>query len=285
MSVVIYTDSTCDGKKDWYAQHDVHLLPLTYLIGEEEFVDSVEDDEILAFYQKVKEGAMPKTSAVNTEAFIASWTPHLEAGNDVVFMGLGKKLSATTCNAQNAAKELQKSYPERQVVVVDSKNAAGAITDMILRACQWREQGLSAREIGEQLEQAADHYQTWVCVDDLQHLKRGGRLSSAAAVIGSILNIKPIITIDHQGCLEAVGKVKGSKKAIKFFMEKLRENAANPREDPIWISYGLLDDTANEIEKAIKQEFHNDNITKRHIGCVLSSHAGPYTAALFFRSK
>lgn len=285
MSVIIYTDSTCDCKNEWYEKMNVTMIPLTYLIEDEEFVDNVEKEDLMTFYEKMINGAMPKTSAINTETFISSWTPHLENGNDIVYTGLAKKLSATCGNAETAAEILKEKFPDRDIIVLDSKNTTAGLTDIITRLCEYRDQGLSAKEIGEKLAEIREHYEGWVCVNDLAHLRKGGRISGASAAIGSILNIKPIILLNHEGALDVVSKVKGDKKAVKLFIDKLKENAADPVNDPIWVAHCYSDEMANNVIDAIKNEFNNKNIFVKHVGGVISSHTGPYTTAIFFRSK
>lgn len=285
MSVVIYTDSTNDCQKEWYEENNIKMLPLTYLVEDEELVDSVERERIIAFYNKMLEGAMPKTSAVNTEAFVQDWTPHLENGDDIFFTGLSSPLTATTNNAMSAAEILKEKFPERKMVVVNSKNVAGGLTDILLRACEWRDAGMSAEEIGEKVQEISNNYEGWFCIEDMKHLTSGGRLTTNEGVAAPVLNIRQIIHLNHDGKLEPQDKVKGNNKAVKLFIEKLKENAADPVNDPIWISHALSEEFADQLTEAIKEEFGNENVIKKHFGGVVVSHIGPNSTAVFFRSK
>lgn len=280
-NLVIYTDSTCDQTQAWLDARNIISIPLTYIIDDKEYVDVIDEKAIKAFYQKMQEGKTAKTSAISTETFIKHWKAELKKENDVFYIGLAGKLSATYNNAQLAAKYLKEQYPKRKITVVDSMTTTCGLAYLLEHAVKMRKEGKTGEEIARYVRETREQVCAWFSVDDLQHLKRGGRLSGAAAMVGSILNIKPILQIDTTGALKVCEKVKGNKKVVKFFLNLIRETAIDPEKETIYIVHSGSS-MVNEFEQAIRDEFHPKDIQISYLGSIVGAHVGPGMLAVIF---
>lgn len=273
--ISIYTDSTADLPKEWLASNDVTAIKLTYLIDDEEFEESSREDDIQIFYAKLKEGKMSKTSAISIQTFTDLFEKELKAGNDVIYTGLSGKLSATCNNAFLSMEQLNEKYSDCQVYVTDSISTAAPLGELIKHAVDLRNSGKSAQEIVDAIDTQKHQWEAWVGVDDLMHLKRGGRISGAAATVGSILNIKPIIILAPDGSLVLKDKVKGNKKVFKYFLSAIDKYALDPVNDTIYILHTEAKELAGELKEAIQKEFGTKQVNIGYIGTVIGSHLGP----------
>ena len=283
---VILTDSACDMPAAYIQEHEIELAKLGFLMNNVLYggEDGGEID-VKEFYDDVRKGAMPSTYQVNVEAAKAHLTPCLQAGKDVLVIAFSSALSGTANSFMTAAKELQEEYPSRKILVTDSLCASmgqGLYLDYAVRKA---ESGASLEETYVYLESIKQNMCHYFTVDNLFHLKRGGRVSAATAVVGTLLSIKPVLYVNPKGQLISIGKAMGRKKSIKALFEKMQEMQAMEPGDPVFISHGDCIDDANTLAEMVKSAYPDHPITINYIGPVIGSHSGPGTLALFFKGK
>ncbi len=282
----IVTDSGCDMPKEYFKEHGVECVPLGFTMDgvNYEGEDGVQID-VKEFYDKLRGGCMPTTYQVTAEVAKPHLEKSLQAGRDVLVLTFSSGLSGTSGSFQMAAKELAESYPERKICVVDTLAASmgqGLLLDYVIAKA---DSGASLEETAEYAEDLKWKICHLFTVDNLFHLKRGGRCSSATAIIGSILKIKPLMHVDDAGKLIVTGKAMGRKKAIAMLVEKLFETHDLAENDQIFISHG---DCADDVEYAVsllKNRLPNVQIFVHYIGAVIGAHSGPGTIALFYKGK
>jgi DegV family protein with EDD domain len=234
------------------------------------------------FYNGIREGHMSTTSQVNSHTYVDFFRPYVELGKPIIYMCFSSALSGSYNNAVMARQMLLEEYPEASISIIDTLSASMGQGLLVHLALELRDQGFGYKEIIEWIENNKRRLAHWFTVDDLEHLRRGGRLSGAAAFIGSILSIKPILHVDSEGRLVPVSKVKGRKKSLKSLLEKMQETAVNPEQQTIFISHGDAPEDANYLADMVRDQLGVKNILINHIGPVIGSHSGPGTVALFF---
>ena len=275
----IVTDSGCDFTLAELEQMNVGRAPLSVLFKGELHQDFATDAERKMFYDGVREGEMPTTSAVNPEGWADVMRPALEAGQDVLCLAFSSGLSTTYQSAVIAAEELKEEYPDRTINVVDTLCAALGQGLLVWHACKHRDAGESLAEVTAWVEANKLHMCHWVTVEDLNHLKRGGRVSAATAMVGTMLNIKPIISVSEEGKLVSTSKVRGRKAAIDFIAKKAGETTDK---EMVFIGHGDCIEDAEACAKILKEKYGIQNV---HIGClgaVVGAHTGPGVLVTFF---
>ena len=277
----IVTDSCCDFLPEMYGQMNLTLVPLSM-----EFLGQIRedrsDDSIQEVYAALRAGESAKTSAVNPEGWEKAMEPHLAEGRDVLVMAFSSGLSTTYQSAVIAAEELRGKYPERTIYVVDSLSASMGQGLLTWYACQKRDQGQSLEEVHTWLEENKLHLCHWFTVDDLMYLKRGGRISAATAVVGTMLQIKPVLHMDDEGHLINMAKARGRKASLEALAKKAAELGEGYDNSTMFISHGDCIDDANYLAKIMKERYGVKNIVISYVGSVIGSHSGPGTVALFF---
>ncbi len=280
----IITDSACDLSKEMLQQLDVITTSLYVLYKGENRPDTVEDSAIAEFYAGMRDGEMGKTAAANPEGWAAVIEPVLAAGQDALVLGFSSGLSTTYQSAVIAAADLMEKYPGRKVITVDTLCAALGQGLLVWYTCKKRDEGLSLVELAAWVEDNKLHLAHWFTVDDLVYLKRGGRVSAATAVVGTMLNIKPVLHVDNDGHLINVAKVRGRKSAIKALADKL--NAAEGFDNStVFICQADCIDDAELLKSMVQEKRPGTQVMIGNLGAVIGSHAGPGTLALFFMDK
>lgn len=280
---VIYTDSSADLSPALLQETGVKLVSLTYTLDGVSRKNVEDDDDALkAFYKKLREGGMSKTSATNASEFEDAFRPELDAGNDVLYIGFSSGLSSTVSAGMTVAGKLAQEYPDRKILVVDTLCASLGQGLLVYLCVQKKKAGASIEEVAAYAEENKLHLCHWFTVDDLHFLKRGGRVSAATAVLGSMLNIKPVLHVDNAGKLINVGKARGRAASIKALAEKMRETADPALEgQTVFISHGDCIEDANALA-AMAREMGAADVRIGYVGPVIGSHSGPGTLALFF---
>jgi len=281
----IITDSACDLSQAMQQALDVTAVPLHVLFKGENMPDTVEDDAIKAFYAGMRDGEVSKTSAVNPDAWENAIEAVLKEGKDALVLGFSSGLSTTYQSAVIAASELREKYPERKIITVDTLSAASGQGLLVWYACKMRDAGLSLEELAAWVEGNKLHLAHWFTVDDLVYLKRGGRISAATAVMGAMLNIKPVLHVDENGKLVSALKVRGRKSAIKALVDKLVETGEGYDNSTVFICHADCMDEAKQLADAVKAKYPSTETVIGNLGAVIGSHAGPGTLALFFMGK
>ncbi|MHC1787725.1 MAG: DegV family protein [Christensenellales bacterium] len=283
---VFMTDSDSDLPWQYAREKGIPVVKMPYsLDGLEYFDDNGEAGTEKAFFDKMRQGATPVTSLLPTAAYLEYFEPIL-AESDLLFLAFSSKMSATFLNILEAQKELLEKYPQRQFVVVDTLSISAPQTLLIKGAHALYEQGASIQEVEAWVIENRTRAQVWVTVDDLVYLRRGGRISSTSAIFGSMLNIKPLLTMTREGKLEAFAKVQGSRKAMKAMVDKTAELIERPEEQEIIILQGDVPEEAEQLKQMLLQRVPQiKSVFIQIIGPVIGSHAGPGTLAVSFMGK
>ena len=280
---VLITDSACDILPEKLREWDVELIRLAYLFTDDgkEMLDN--DQPTKEFYNEMRNGRVAKTSCVNEESFLNIMTPILEAGKDLLYLGFSSGLSVTCENGKKAAAQLARKYPDRKIRVVDSLCASAGQGLFVYLAVENRKNGMSIDENADAMEADKLHLCHWFTVEDLKYLKRGGRVSAATALLGTALNVKPVLHVDNEGHLIKMTQVHGRKKSIRTMAEKLGETILEG--SPIFISHGDCEEDAQMLANILKEQYGLETNLITGIGSVIGAHSGPGTLALFFRGK
>ena len=278
---VITADSTVDLPKAFLEEKQVPVVSLSYIIDGATYKDG-EGLTSKEFYDKIREGAMPTTSQVNPEQARDLFEPILKGGTDILHIAFTSGLSGTYNSCRIAAEELSEEYPDRKIIVVDSLCAASGGGMLLYKALELKEQGKSFDEIVTWVEENKLHVCHDVTVDDLFHLHRGGRVSKASAVVGTIIKIKPIIHVNDEGKLIVIGKERGRKKALQTLVERMEEKSQGFENDIVMITHGDALEDAEYVKGLIQDKFGITNIMINPLGTVIGSHTGPGVIALFY---
>lgn len=279
MSYRILTDSCCDLTADILSWLGVAAVPLTLTFAGKEWNDT-HGQGIKALYDGLRAGQTASTSAINPTVWKKYMEPVLQEGEDLLVLAFSSGLSTTCQSAVIAAGELEKQYPGRSVKVVDTLCASMGQGLMVYYACQKRDEGLSLEELHAWCVENVPHLCHWFTVDDLMYLKRGGRVSAATALVGTMLGIKPVLHVDDEGHLVNVSKVRGRKASIDALAAKLRERL--PGAETVFISHGDCLQDAEYLKEKIQKDYGITDIRIGYVGAVIGSHAGPGTLAMFY---
>ena len=284
MAFTLFTDGCSNLPTALRKELDIQLLPCSYTIddvpgtynGDLDTFDSHE------YYDQLRVGKQLKTSLLNTELFLTHFRPALEAGNDVVYVGLSSGVSGTIQAATIAAEELREEFPERTVRIVDSLGASFGPGLLTCRGADLRNEGKTANETADILDEERMRLCEYFTVDDLNCLKRTGRVSGATAAIGTMLNIKPILYGDNDGHIVACAKVRGRKKAMDAIVEKYREKVVDAGNQRIAISHGDVPEEAEELGRRISEIAKPKELIICSHEPFTGAHVGPGMLALFF---
>ncbi len=280
----IVTDSGCDLPADLLEKLDLKLVPLTVLFRGENREDAV-DDSIKDLYAGLRAGEGATTSAVNPDRWSRVMEPILKEEQDVLVFAFSSGLSTTYQSAVIAANELMEQYPQRKILVVDTLAASLGQGLLLWYACQKRDEGMSLEELYAWVEREKFHLCHWFTVDDLMYLKRGGRVSAATAIVGTMLQIKPVLHVDDEGHLINVAKTRGRKASIEALAKKVGELGEGFCNDTVFISHGDCREDAEILASILKEQYGVKEVYISYVGAVIGSHAGPGTIALFFMGK
>ena len=277
----ILTDSCCDFPVEMYAKLDVDYVPLVLEFRGQVSNDS-NDDSLKVLYDGMRAGEAAKTSAVNPDAWAGAMEPHLKAGLDVLVLAFSSGLSTTYQSAVIAANDLAEQYPDRTIRVVDTLSASLGQGLLVWHVCRQRDNGATLEEAAAWAEDNKQHVCQWFTVDDLMHLKRGGRVSAATAMVGTMLQIKPVLHVDEEGHLASVSKARGRKASIEALAKKVAELGAAYDNSTVFLSHGDCREEADQLVAILKEKYGVKEVFVSYVGSVIGSHAGPGTLALFF---
>ena len=279
---VIVTDSAADLPDTLVKELELTVLPLRFTMEDKTYEDHPDrrDMPIQEFYDRLRQGQMATTSAVNVGDYHDVLRPILERGKDVLVLAFTSGLSTTYQSAVIAANELAEEFPERKLIVVDTLCASLGEGLMVWHAARMKKEGKTMEEIRDWVEANKLHLLHWVAVDDLHHLKRGGRISATTAVVGSMLSIKPIIHVDNEGKLINVGKARGRGASLNHVADKLIA-AGDPKLQTVFISHSDCLADAQVVGNKLKEAGLADEVIYNHIGPVIGAHTGPGTVAAF----
>ena len=284
---VIMTDSSCDLPADLAQKMELTVLPLFVYVDDKKYTNYLDEREISfsEIYAKLRTRCPAKTSAVNMNDFMEPMERLLKSGKDVLYIGFSSGLSGTYNAGAAAAQELADKYPERKIYAVDSLCASLGQGLLIYHAWQEKQKGKTIDEVRDFTENTKLHLCHWFTIDDLMFLKRGGRISGATAVVGSMLNIKPVMHVDNDGHLIKVGTARGRKASIKALADEAEKRGIDLKNQTIFISHGDCADEANYLADIMRTRFGVKDVLINYVGPVIGAHSGPGTIALFFLGR
>ncbi len=281
MSYRIVTDSCCDLPEEAYAQLGLTMIPLTLTFRGKES-RNLSEQFMKEMYAGMRAGETASTSAVNPTQWADVMEPVLQEGLDVLVLAFSSGLSTTYQSAVIAAEELREKYPQRTINVVDTLCASRGQGLLAWYAAGKQKAGMSLEELTAWCEDNKLHLCHWFTVDDLMYLKRGGRVSAATALLGTMLNIKPVLHMDDEGHLINVSKARGRKASIDALLKKMQETGMEGANDTVFICHGDCLEDAQYLEAQLKEKCGVKEVVIYYTGAVIGSHSGPGTLALFF---
>ena len=287
MGIKIITDSACDLTRDYIKNNNIGLLSLILNLNGQAIKDDLgETLSYKDFYNKMREGATPTTSQINAHEFEEEFIKYIKNGDSIIYISLSSSLSGTFNSANIAKNNLMDEYPNANIYLVDSLSVSVGQGLLVAKACEMRDSGIGAEEIVNWLEENKRKVIHSILIDDLNHLKRGGRISGATAAIGGLLNIKPTLFLDDEGKLIQGEKIKGKKKALRFLVNEVREKAVDTENEILYICHGDCLEEAETLRDMILEEVKFKNVIINYVGNVVGAHAGPgVLAAVFLGSK
>ncbi|MDD7444099.1 MAG: DegV family protein [Clostridiales bacterium] len=281
---VIMTDSSCDLSQELADQLGLEVLPLEVMADGKNYRNWLDGREIgfKEFYKLAREGKELKTSAVNTAAFEEKMEELLKEDRDILYIGFSTGLSTTYNSGEAAARELREKYPDRKIYTVDTLAASLGQGMITYYAAKKKEAGATIEEVRDFVENEKLHMCHWFTVDDLNYLKRGGRISAATAAVGTMLSIKPVMHMDNEGHLVAVGKARGRKAALCQLLDTMGELGEGLEGQTTFICHSDCMDDAQYVASQMKERFGVAQVNINWIGPVIGAHTGPGTIGIFF---
>lgn len=280
---VITTDNNADLPVEYYKEHNVGCMYFSYTMDDVLYKQGSYMPEG-EFYGKMRAGSMPTTAQVNPEEARLLFEPYLKEGKDILHIAFSSGLSGTYNSCRIAVEELREKYPDRIITIIDSLAASLGQGLLVYLAQKMKEDGADMQTVAEWAENHRKNIVHLFTVDDLNHLYRGGRVSKTTAVLGGMLNIKPILHVDDEGKLIPIGKVRGRKKSILELASLMDEKLGSCKDtcDTIFISHGDCLEDAEFLAEKIKERYQIKTEIVNYVGSVIGAHSGPGTLALFF---
>ena len=284
MGYEIVTDSSADLTDELIEQYGIHIVSLSFRVGGEEFPCYVQGEktDYKQFYDRMRKGEMVDTSLIDMSTCRDIFEGILKRGNDVLYIGFSSALSGSYNAGTMVAESLRDAYPERKIVTIDSLSASMGEGLLVYHVAEQRRAGKSIDEVSDWLIANRLHLCHWFTVDDLFHLKRGGRISAATALVGTVLGVKPVLHVDDEGRLVAVGKVRGRRKSLEALVDEMEKTCTHPTEQVVFISHGDCLEDAQYVERFVRERLKVKDVRINYVDPVIGAHSGPGTIALFF---
>ena len=280
---VFFTDTDCEMSYKDAEELGIQIIKMPYILkGEEQYYDFGKETDIDAFYKDMRDGEVVSTAALNTNDYINYFEPVFAAGEDILYVHFSSNLSCTFNSMNEAVNMLKEKYPERKFTSFDTKNICLGAGIQVIEACKLHNNGASDEEVVEFLKNFSEKIGIYFFVENLKYLRRGGRISAASAVMGTLLNIKPILTVTGEGKLEKLTTVKGNKKAIDFLYEKFNKEYLNDDKYDIYIVDADNKTAGDELAERIRTSGKNVSIRRLDVGPVIGAHSGPGTVGCIF---
>lgn len=284
---IIVTDATSDIPNEMANELNVKVVPMSFSLGEKNYnhYPDYRELDIKTFYDKQRAGQTSLTTQINVAVYLDFFEEIIKSNKDVLYISFSSALSSTYQSSVLAAKELNEKYPDFKIITIDSKAATLGETLLVKLAAQKKSEGMNIEDLSKWV--ADNHLKVchYFTVDDLNHLKRGGRMTAMTAFIGTALDIKPILHVNDEGKLIPLDKVRGRKKALKVLFNYLAELSENLEEQTIFIGHGDCIEDARYLESLIKEAYKVKEVIIHPIGPIIGSHTGPGAITLFFLGK
>ena len=283
----LITDVTCDLDAATYESLGVVCIPMGFRLGEREYTHYADEREISVteFYERLKAGEMPSTTQINPMVYHEYFEESLKEGKDVLYLCFSSGLSGTFNTARMVASELSEEYPARRIEVYDTRSASVGEGFVICKAGAAYKAGANIDEVLEVTEKAVLHACHWFMVDNLMHLKRGGRLSSIEAILGTALKIQPILSVNEEGKLLVVSKERGAKNAIAYLVKRLKQDAYNPQEQTVFLAHAGCPEKAEYLKQVLLSEGLVKDAVIYQVGPIIGSHVGNGMCAMVFEGE
>lgn len=284
MSYIIITDSTTDLPNEFVKENGIEVIPMHFQLDDIEYVNYLDERELSSkdFYNSMRSGSMTKTSQLTITDIQAVYREKLTAGYDILGIGFSSALSGTFNAMRLAVEELKEEFPSRKIIIIDSKCASLGEGLFVYYANEYKKQGLTLEENATKLNELLPHLVHWFTVDDIETLRRGGRVTNVQAFLAKLTKIKPVLHVDDEGRLIAVYKKIGRRQALKQLVDELEKTYDRSYEQTIMIGHGDCYDDALYIANKIKEIVPVKEVVINNIGPVIGAHSGPGTVALFF---
>jgi len=279
---IIFSDTGCDIPTEIANQYDIKIIHIPFSLGDKEYFENC-NLPIKEFYDQLRQGVSVSTSSLNPNLYCEIFEPYLKQGQDIIYVHFSGQMSGTFNQLTKAIKELQEKYPNRQIDAIDTCNISAGGGLLAWEVAKKNTDGMPHQEIVKWATQNKSNYSCYFYVDDLKHLKRGGRISATTAFVGAVLNIKPMLHCAKCGQLRIINKAMGKKKALNDLLEYAKLNGKNIKEHPIVILHADAEDQALELKDMFIKEFGSDiKIYLDWVGTTVGTHCGPGTIGLFF---
>jgi DegV family protein with EDD domain len=277
---VIVTDSTADIPEDIAKQHDIHVVPLRLMFGEDTFEDGVDISAEVFYKRLVQSEQLPTTSQASPADYMQVYQEIMNEypGSPIISIHISSGLSGTYQSA-TIAKSMLEGDPD--ITIVDSKSASYGFGLLVVHAARLAAEGKTVEEIVRSVEEVRRQRKLYFLVDTLEYLQKGGRIGKAAAMIGNLLNIKPILSIDEEGIIYAVEKVRGRKKALARILERFREDLGSVQNINVAVGHTADPASAEPVLEDLSRDFRLQEVVLTNIGPVVGTHVGPGTLAVF----
>lgn len=281
---VIMTDSCCDMTQEMADELGLCVLPLMFHLKGKDYRNYLDGRDIpfRQVYEEIRGGASATTSAVSVGDFEVAMRTVLDSGKDILCINFSSALSTTYQSAVIAADDLRGEYPGAKILVIDSLSASLGQGLLVWLCAQQKQAGKPLKEVYDFAMDVRNRVCHWFTVDDLNHLKRGGRISSAAALFGTMLSIKPVLHVDTEGRLIPVSKTRGRRASLLAVVDEMEKTAIDPKNQTVFISHGDCEADAQFVADEVRRRFGTKDVFINYVGPVIGSHSGPGTIALFF---
>jgi len=283
----IVTDSTTDLPQNLVDDMDITVIPMDFKLGENSYRDYPDEHELSSheFYTRIAAEEEASTTQIGITVFADTFERYLKEGLDVLYIGFSSGLSGTYNNSVIAAKELREKYPERKIITVDSLSASMGEGLVVYYAVMQKRSGAKIDEAAAWVENNRNRLHHWFTVDDLNHLKRGGRISGTSALVGTMLGIKPVLHFDDRGHIIFMQKIRGRRQSLDTLIKHMEKTSENPGQQTIFISHSDSLESAEYVARQVKSKFGVGKIEIAPIGPVIGVHTGTGTVALFYLGK
>ncbi len=280
---IISAASTADLPVEYFNEHNIPLISYTYIVDNEPFIDDCLEESRKMLFKRMKEGAITSTSMINTYAYHEFFKKLMDTGKDVIFLDMTKKISHSFYNAMEAAEQIQNEYPNQRFYLMDTNCVSGGLGLLLQNMVQLRDAGKKFDQViawGEANKLKIIH---WFTVDDLNYLKRGGRVSNTAALVGTIFSIKPVLYVSNEGELVSGLKIHGRRKALLEIIERMKEDFTEPDGKEVLINHADCLEDAEFMRQKVLETFPTiSKISIMSLGGVVGSHCGPGLFTIFY---
>ena len=278
----IYVDASIDVENSYITDHNIHFIPMKYMIDDQEYVMDRQqtEEELDHFYQKMKDGSITGTSQITPYTYEQVFRKEAEQGHDVLYLCLSSGLSSTYASSLNAAQSVMEDFPDVKIESVDTLGATGGVGLLLMQAIKGRDEGKTISENAAYLRQIAPDIGFWFMVEDLEYLKRGGRVSATAAFAGNVLNLKPVLKINDEGKLINISKQRGVQRAVKYLLECYEGSYDDTISSDVIVAHAVCKERAEKMRDEILRINPGAKVQICPMGPVIGSHTGPGFAAI-----